>query len=114
MRRTKQKLEKLKVLIWFDPKKLDELDHDKITDKDKAIYSTFILRPEHKEFENLGPEKDHCSQEEFARMVNQDPSRISRLLARGVLTPAMPWRIWFTQWLAYSEGYAAGRKGSGY
>ena len=113
MARKKQN-ENLKFLVLFDDSHLDRLDPANITDDDRAVYSTLILRPEHKEFPKGTPKTEHCSQEEFSKLVGLDPSRISRLLARHILTPAMPWRIWFVQFVAYTHGLAAGRRGSGY
>jgi hypothetical protein len=111
----KKEEKKLRVLVAFDDSLLDQLDLSEITDEDRNIYSTLILRPEHKEFSGSGaPKSEHCSQEEFARFVGLDQSRISRLLARRILTPAMPWRVWFLQFVAYTKGLAAGRRGSGY
>ena len=103
-----------KVLLWFDDWLLDELKRDEITDEDRCVYSTLILRPEHNGFPKSAPKTDHCSQEQFATLVGLDPSRISRMLARRVLTPALPWRIWVIQYISYMKGLAAGRRGSGY
>jgi hypothetical protein len=111
----KKQNENLKILVLFDDSHLDRLDRADITDDDRAIYTTLILRPNHKEFPKTGtPKTEHCSQEEFSILVGLDPSRISRLLARHILTPGMPWRIWFVQFVAYMHGLAAGRRGSGY
>ena len=104
----------LKALIYIDLKHLDRLDPDEIDERDQFVYQALIVRPEHKEFMKGFPTTDHVSQEEFARFMNVDHSRISRLLARRVLTRAMPWRIWFLQITAYTLGVVAGRKGSGY
>jgi hypothetical protein len=104
----------LKALIYIDLKHMDRLDPDEIDGLSRCVYQALIVRPEHKEFIKGFPTTDHVSQEEFARLVDVDHSRISRLLARRILTPAMPWRIWFLQFTAYQMGVAAGRKGSGY
>jgi hypothetical protein len=101
-------------LIPFDTSKLDELDRASITDDDRNLYSLLLLRPEHKGFPKTSPRSDHITQEEFARLVGLDPSRISRLVARRILTPAMPWRIWAIQLTSYMKGVDAGRRGSGY
>lgn len=114
MKRKTSKKTELKVLIWMDLSKLDELERESITDMDRMVYGTLLLRPEHREFEKGAPKGDHATQEEFARYLKQDPSQISRLLSRRVLTPALPWRLWVLQWAAYHQGVAAGRRGSGY
>ena len=104
-----------KVLIWFDASRIDDLKRDEITEIDQMIYGALFLRPEHDDLFPKGrPKTDHWSQEQFARHIGTDPSAISRLIARRVLTPAMPWRVWFLQWVAYMQGLHAGRRGNGY
>jgi hypothetical protein len=101
-------------LIECDLEELSRLDRADISDEDRLFHSTLLLRPSHREFFSWLPKTTHVSQEEFARLMNIDPSRISRLLARRILQPGMPWRVWFIQFDAYMKGVIAGRKGSGY
>ena len=60
---------KQKLLLCFDQRKLDELDPSEITDEDRGLYSLILLQPEHKEFPEQYPKTDHCSQDEFARVL---------------------------------------------
>jgi hypothetical protein len=102
-------------LLTFDAAELDRLDKESITDDDRGVYSTLLLRPEHKEFPKEWPKADHITQGEFARLVGMDEAQVSRLVARRVLTPALPWRLWVLQLGSYRKGLAAGRRGaSGY
>src|SRR5258706_3685279 len=114
MARKRQLKTDSQAVIWFDLKMLDRLDPDGITESHRIVYSTLLLRPGHDEFPDDAPKTEHCSQEEFARLVHVDPSQISRALARGILTPALPWRLWSIQWISYHVGVAAGRRGTGY
>jgi hypothetical protein len=101
-------------LIWLDLKHIDALPKDEITAEDQLIYGTLLLRPQHKEFPQDAPSGEHCSQESFASYLDVNPSTVSRLLSRRILTPGLPWRCWVLQYVAYAKGVNAGRKGSGY
>jgi len=115
MAKKKSSHEKLTGLIFIDMKHIDRLKPDEIQDIDRCVYAALLLRPAHREFpKDMPTTDDHMTQEEFADLVNIDPSRISRLLARRVLTPGLPWRCWFLQFHAYQTGVSLGRKGSGY
>jgi hypothetical protein len=109
-----RKREKLIPIVAIDLNKIDDLDPDQVTDADRFVYQTLLVRPQHKQFIKGFPTTEHCSQEDFSRLVGSNPSVISRLLGRHILTPAMPWRIWFLQFDAYHKGLGAGRRGSGY
>jgi hypothetical protein len=114
MPRKNGKQSELKMLMAIDLTYLDKLDPETIEEFDKWIYKILLVRPEHKEFMKGTPTSEHCTAEEFARFMSKDPSRISRLLSKRILTPALPWRVWFLQLISYEHGVAAGRKGSGY
>ena len=101
-----------RILIWFDERKLFELEPSEITEEDRVLYAMLTLHPEHGKYFPKGmPKTDHCSQEEFARLMGITQQRVSQLLLRRVLTPALPWRIWVVQFISYTKGAAAGRTG---
>jgi phage terminase Nu1 subunit (DNA packaging protein) len=57
--------------------------------------------------------KSHLSQVEFAKLVNRNPSVISRLITRGILTKGASWKTWINQILDHYEAIAAGRSSAG-
>src|SRR5690349_19256889 len=102
-----------RILIAYDERHLVDLDPETIKEEDRAIYTLLTLYPEHgKYFSKELPKTDHCTQEQFANIFRISQARVSQLLARRVLTPAMPWRIWAVQYLSYLKGAAAGARGT--